>query len=205
MCRKITLILNTLNFLYPNPKPFLDFDSPFTCLIAVLLSAQTTDLRVNQITPKLFALANTPKQMSTLSMQTLESLIFPLGLSQIKAKAILNLSKLLLERHDGLVPCSFEHLEALPGVGHKTASVILSQIFQIPTFPVDTHIHRCARRWGLSNGKSVTQTEKDLKQKFPQDSWNRVHLQILSFAREYCKATQHNPNDCPICQPLKTL
>lgn len=196
------LIQQILNELFPDPSIPLVHRDPYTLLIAVLLSAQSTDARVNLITPELFALAATPKQMIELSIEEITEIIRPCGLSNTKAKAIWNLSKQLLEQHHGKVPASFEELEALPGVGHKTASVIVSQVFHQPAFPVDTHIHRCAKRWGLSSGKNVVQTEKDLKALFPKQSWNKLHLQIIYFARKYCPARAHKKYQCPICRFL---
>jgi len=194
--KKIRTILEKL---YPEPPiPLLHSDS-YTLLIAVLLSAQCTDARVNTITPLLFKKANTPQKMIQLDVAEIQAIIRPCGLAPRKAKAIWGLSQILLEKHQGQVPDTFEDLEALPGVGHKTASVVMSQAFHHPAFPVDTHIHRCAKRWGLSNGKNVEQTEKDLKLLFPKKYWNRLHLQIIYFAREYCQARKHSPSDCPIC------
>ncbi len=196
------LIQKKLNQLYPDPKIPLKHTSPYTLLIAVLLSAQCTDARVNQITPLLFAKAKTPLAMSKLSIAEIEKIIRPCGLSNNKAKAIRNLSKQLLENHAGRVPKTLKELEALPGVGHKTASVVMAQAFHVPAFPVDTHIHRNAKRWGLSSGKSVIQTEKDLKAVFKEQSWTKLHLQIIYFAREYCQARGHKKDDCPICSML---
>lgn len=177
----------------------LEHTDPYTLLIAVLLSAQSTDVRVNQVTPHLFALASTPQDMIRLSIREIEDIIRPCGLAPAKAKHIWHLSKLLLERHDGKVPETFEELEALPGVGHKTASVVMVQAFGKPAFPVDTHIHRLAFRWGLSDGKRVERTEHDLKKLFPQDTWDRRHLQIIYFGREYCPARGHRWEECPVC------
>jgi endonuclease III len=187
---------------FPNPEIPLSHLNPFTFLIAVLLSAQCTDARVNLITPALFAKASSPEKMVLLSIEEIEALIRPCGLAPKKSKAIWNLSKLLIERHQGIVPSCLEQLEALPGVGHKTASVVISQVFGIPAFPVDTHIHRCAKRWGLSLGKNVVQTERDLKAFFPKDSWNKLHLQIIYFARAFCPALRHDASKCPICSLL---
>lgn len=187
---------------FPNPEIPLSHLNPFTFLIAVLLSAQCTDARVNLITPALFAKASSPEKMVLLSIEEIEALIRPCGLAPKKSKAIWNLSKLLVERHQGMVPSCLEQLEALPGVGHKTASVVISQVFGIPAFPVDTHIHRCAKRWGLSSGKTVVQTERDLKAFFPKDSWNKLHLQIIYFARAFCPALRHDTSKCPICSLL---
>lgn len=195
-------IQQILEELFPAPSIPLKHRDPFTLLIAVLLSAQSTDARVNQITPMLFAKAVTPKEMIALSIDEIAQIIRPCGLSNTKAKAIWNLSKQLLENHLGKVPASFEALEKLPGVGHKTASVVMSQAFHEPAFPVDTHIHRCAKRWGLSSGKNVVQTEKDLKALFPKNTWNKLHLQIIYFARKYCPARGHHKDECPICSIL---
>jgi endonuclease-3 len=197
------LICKILDELFPDPQIPLKHRDPYTLLIAVLLSAQCTDARVNVITPTLFALADTPEKMVRLDPKKIEEIIRPCGLAPTKAKAIWNLSKDLIERHGGKVPDSFEELEKLPGVGHKTASVVMAQAFGHPAFPVDTHIHRCAQRWGLSSGKSVVQTEKDLKKVFPKKSWNKVHLQIILYARTYCPARGHKIDLCPICKALK--
>jgi endonuclease-3 len=194
--KKITEILA---YLYQEPAIPLKHHSHYTLLIAVLLSAQCTDARVNLITPALFALADTPEKMVRLSVVQIQSIIRPCGLSPRKAAAIHKLSEMLVELHDGNVPCSFEELEALPGVGHKTASVVMSQAFGKPSFPVDTHIHRCAKRWGLSNGKSVVQTERDLKKLFPRYMWNLLHHRNIYFEREFCPALRHDVNKCPIC------
>jgi endonuclease III len=192
-------ILKILAELYPAPAIPLKHHDPYTLLIAVLLSAQCTDARVNTITPRLFQKAKTPEKMVSLPVYEIEEIIRPCGLAPRKAKAISELSKILMHKHAGKVPCSFEELEELPGVGHKTASVVMSQAFHQPAFPVDTHIHRCAKRWGLSNGKNVEQTEADLKKIFAKKDWNRLHLQIIYFAREYCQARKHVVADCPIC------
>lgn len=196
---KVEKILQILNELYPSPPIPLKFSDRYTLLIAVLLSAQCTDARVNTITPKLFALANTPNKMVQLRVEEIEEIIRPCGLAPTKSRAIWQLSKILIEKFDGKVPNTFEALESLPGVGHKTASVVMSQGFGIPAFPVDTHIHRCAKRWGLTSGKDVKQTEADLKQLFPKKIWNKLHLQIIYFAREFCPARGHEPSVCPIC------
>lgn len=197
--RKIQKILASL---YPNPAIPLQHRSLYTLLIAVLLSARCTDARVNTITPKLFAKADSPEKMVKLSVSEIEDVIRPCGLSPRKSRAIWELSDIILKKHGGNVPGSFEDLESLPGVGHKTASVVMSQGFKQPAFPVDTHIHRCAKRWGLSSGKSVKQTEKDLKSLFPEKYWNTLHLQIIYFAREYCTARKHDIALCPICSTL---
>lgn len=199
---KAAAILKILNKLYPEPPIPLKHRDSYTLLIAVLLSAQCTDARVNQITPKLFAKADTPQKMVQLSVKEIEEIIRPCGLSPRKSKAIWELSQIILDKHGGHVPSTFEDLEALPGVGHKTASVVMSQGFGHPAFPVDTHIHRCAKRWGLSSGKNVVQTERDLKKLFPKERWNRLHLQIIYFAREYCQALRHDASLCPICSSI---
>ena len=188
-----------LEELYPETPVPLDHETPFQHLIAVLLSAQTTDLKANQVTPELFKHGPTPQKMARLEVSQIQSMIREVGLAPTKAKNIRRLSELLLERHQGEIPNTFEELEALPGVGHKTAGVVLAQAFGIPAFPVDTHIHRLAARWGLSNGKNVDQTEKDLKAVFPKNAWNALHLQIIFFGREYCPARYHDLSQCPIC------
>lgn len=196
---KAERIQGMLEELYPETPVPLDHDTPFQLLIAVLMSAQTTDLKVNQVTPELFKHGPTPKKMAGLEVSQIQSMIREVGLAPTKAKNIRRLSELLLERHQGEIPNTFEELEALPGVGHKTAGVVLAQAFGIPAFPVDTHIHRLAARWGLSNGKNVDQTEKDLKAVFPKNAWNALHLQIIFFGREYCPARYHDLSQCPIC------
>ena len=196
---KAERIQSMLEELYPETPVPLDHGTPFQLLVAVLMSAQTTDLKVNQVTPELFKQGPTPEKMAELEVSTIQSLIREVGLAPTKAKNIRRLSELLLERHQGEIPNTFEDLEALPGVGHKTAGVVLAQAFGIPAFPVDTHIHRLAARWGLSNGKNVDQTEKDLKAIFPKESWNDLHLQIIFFGREYCPARYHDLSQCPIC------
>ena len=188
-----------LDELFPNPKIPLLHKDPYTLLIAVLLSAQCTDERVNQVTPKLFKLADTAEKMAKLSPKQIETVIRPCGLGLQKSKAIQKLSEKLCSEYEGSVPASFDALESLPGVGHKTASVVMAQAFHIPAFPVDTHIFRCAHRWKLSCGKTVVQVEKDLKQLFPQPSWIKRHLQIIYFARTYCPARGHSKDACPIC------
>lgn len=199
---KVKLIQNVLNHLYPHPKIPLKHSSNYTLLIAVLLSAQCTDARVNKTTPELFAKAKTPKAMLALTPKQIETIIRPCGLAPSKSKAIWNLSKILLEEYGGRVPKTMEELEKLPGVGHKTASVVIVHAFGQSAFPVDTHIHRLAKRWGLSSGKSVKQTEKDLKELFPKRTWGTLHLQIIYFGREYCKARGHKKEECPICSKL---
>jgi len=196
---KAARIERILSELYPAPPIPLDHRDPFTLLVAVLLSAQCTDVRVNEVTPRLFERAATPADMAKLTPAQIRSIIKPCGLSPQKSKAIAGLSKILVEEHGGTVPQSFEALEALPGVGHKTASVVMAQAFGVPAFPVDTHIHRLAARWGLSNGRSVEQTERDLKALFKEASWNALHLQIIYFGREHCPARGHDLTKCPIC------
>ena len=196
---KAERIQNILEELYPEIPVPLDHETPFQLLIAVLMSAQTTDLKVNQVTPELFKKGPTPEKMASLEVAHIQSMIREVGLAPTKAKNIKRLSELLLERHDGEIPNTFEELENLPGVGHKTAGVVLAQAFGIPAFPIDTHIHRLAARWGLSNGRNVEQTEKDLKAVFPKNAWNDLHLQIIFFGREYCPARYHDLSQCPIC------
>ncbi|MFT6146465.1 MAG: endonuclease-3 [Myxococcota bacterium] len=188
-----------LDGLYPETPVPLDHSDPFTLLVAVLLSAQTTDKKVNEISPELFAAGGTPSTMASLTVEQIKHLIRQIGLSNTKSKNLYKLCRLLLANHDGEVPQTFEELEALPGVGHKTASVVMSQAFGVPAFPVDTHIHRLAARWGLSDGKNVEKTERDLKALFPRHSWNSLHLQIIFFGREYCPARYHDLSTCPIC------
>jgi len=189
---KVAFVIKTLEELYPEIPIPLDHTDPYTLLIAVLLSAQSTDVRVNQITPLLFARAKTPYEMVKLSQEEIRDIIRPVGLSPMKSKGIYELSHILIEQHEGQVPKSFESLEALPAVGHKTASVVMAQAFGVPAFPVDTHIHRLMYRWGLSNGKNVVKTEKDAKRLFPKDKWNALHLQIIWYGREYCPARGWN-------------
>lgn len=196
---KAQRIHSMLDELYPTTPIPLDHTDPYTLLVAVLLSAQCTDKRVNTVTPALFELGPNPQEMANAPVDKIREIIRPCGLSPAKSKNISNLSKLLLEHHDGIVPQSFEELEALPGVGHKTASVVMAQAFGVPAFPVDTHIHRLAARWGLSGARNVDQTERDLKALFPRASWNKLHLQIIFFGREYCPARGHALADCPIC------
>ncbi|HMG15089.1 MAG TPA: endonuclease III [Saprospiraceae bacterium] len=195
--KEIQIILNNL---YPETPIPLKHNDAYTLLIAVLLSAQCTDERVNKITPILFAKADDAFKMNKLKVEEIKEIIYPCGLSPAKSKHILALSQILVEKYNGEVPATFEELEALPGVGHKTASVVMSQAFGFPAFPVDTHIHRLAHRWALSNGKSVTQTEKDLKSLFPKDTWNKLHLQIIYYGRQYCSARAHKVEDCDICR-----
>ena len=192
-------IQRILEELYPETPIPLRHEDAYTLLVAVVLSAQCTDERVNQITPALFARADNPADMAKVPVEDIREIIKPCGLSPAKSKAISGLSQIIMEKHGGAVPESFEALEALPGVGHKTASVVMSQAFGHPAFPVDTHIHRLAARWGLSSGKNVEQTERDLKAAFPESSWNKLHLQIIYFGRQYCQARSHKPEQCPIC------
>lgn len=192
--------MQVLEDLYPETPIPLQHEDAYTLLVAVLLSAQCTDERVNKVTPFLFAQASTPSDMVLLQPEEIEKIIKPCGLSPRKSKAIWELSRILLDSYNGEVPQSFEALEALPGVGHKTASVVMSQAFGVPAFPVDTHIHRLAYRWGLSTGKNVEKTEADLKLLFPREKWNSLHLQIIFFGRQYCMARPHNPYTCPICK-----
>lgn len=197
---RVAYIAQKLQALYPTQPVPLDHTDPYTLLIAVLLSAQCTDERVNQVTPALFAMADNPAEMATHSAEEIREIIKPCGLSPQKSKAIRRLSEILLEEHGGEVPQDMEALERLPGVGHKTASVVMSQAFGVPAFPVDTHIHRLAQRWGLTNGKSVTQTERDLTRLFPRESWNALHLQIIFYGREYCTARGCDGRVCEICR-----
>jgi endonuclease-3 len=199
---RVQFILSKLEELYPETPIPLNHSDPYTLLIAVLLSAQCTDERVNQITPLLFAKANNPTDMLKLSVEEIQNIIRPCGLSPMKSKGIYGLSKMIMEEHGGLVPQSFEALEAMPSVGHKTASVVMSQAFGVPAFPVDTHIHRLAYRWRLSPAKNVEQTEKDLKRQIPEGLWNKAHLQIIFMGREYCPARGHIIEKCPICSVL---
>ena len=185
---KVDFVIKTLRKLYPTIPIPLDHSDPYTLLIAVLMSAQSTDVRVNQITPKLFARAKTPYEMVKLSVEEIREIIKPVGLSPMKSNGIYGLSKILIEKHEGKVPKSYEELESLPSVGHKTAAVVLAQAFGIQTFPVDTHIHRLMYRWGFSNGKNVVQTERDAKRLFPKELWNDLHLQIIWYGREYSPA-----------------
>lgn len=196
---KAERIVEMLEELYPETPVPLDHTNHFELLVAVLMSAQTTDLKVNEVTPALFTKANTPHAMAELPVETILNDIRQVGLAPTKAKNIKRLSELLVERHDGIIPDSFEALEALPGVGHKTAGVVLAQAFGIPAFPIDTHIHRLGARWGLSNGTTVERTERDLKAIFPKELWNKLHLQIIFFGREYCPARRHDLTQCPIC------
>jgi endonuclease-3 len=195
-------IVEVLEQHYPTTPIPLDHQDPFTLLIAVLLSAQCTDVRVNQITPDLFRLASTPAAMAQVPVEKIQEIIRPCGLSPRKAKAISELSHILINQHHGQVPQNFSALEALPGVGHKTASVVMAQAFGVPAFPVDTHIHRLAQRWKLTDGKNVEQTEADLKQLFPRELWNKLHLQIIFYGREFCSARGCDGTVCPLCREL---
>ena len=195
-------VMQRLEQQYPETPVPLDHSDPFTLLIAVLLSAQCTDKKVNEVTPALFAAGPTPAAMAELDEEQILGFIRQLGLAKTKAKNVRRLAQLLLERHDGAVPQSFEELEALPGVGHKTASVVMAQAFGVPAFPVDTHIHRLAQRWGLSNGENVASTERDLKALFPETAWNRLHLQISFYGREFCTARGCDGRVCPLCREL---
>ncbi|HBH73610.1 MAG TPA: endonuclease III [Synechococcales bacterium UBA10510] len=199
---RAALVMERLEQHYPETPIPLDHSDPFTLLIAVLLSAQCTDKKVNEVTPALFAAGPNPAAMAALAEQTILGHIRVLGLAKTKARNVKRLAELLLERHDGAVPRSFAELEALPGVGHKTASVVMAQAFGVPAFPVDTHIHRLAQRWGLSNGLSVEQTERDLKGLFPREAWNKLHLQIIFYGREHCTARGCNGTLCGLCREL---
>lgn len=196
---KALKIQQILDGLYPSTPIPLDHTDPFSLLVAVVLSAQCTDKKVNEVTPALFKAAPDPAAMAAMRVDDVLAIIRPLGLAPTKAKNLVALAGLLMERHGGQVPESFEQLEALPGVGHKTASVVMSQAFGHPAFPVDTHIHRLAARWGLSDSSTVERTEADLKATFPKRDWNKLHLQIIYFGREHCPARGHDPADCPIC------
>ena len=196
------IIISELQKLYPETPIPLNHNGPFTLLIAVVLSAQSTDKKVNELTEELFKVADTPKKMVNLGIDNIYKYIKQLGLSRQKSKNTYNLSKILLEKYNGVVPNTFEELESLPGVGHKTASVVMSQVFNVPSFPVDTHIHRLSQRWGLTNGKSVIQTEKDLKKIFPISLWNKLHLQIIFYGREYCTARGCDGTKCFICKKV---
>jgi endonuclease-3 len=192
-------VAKTLEKLYPETPIPLDHKDAYTLLVAVVLSAQCTDKRVNLVTPELFGLADTPQKMAKVPVAEIQRIIRPCGLSPQKAKAISGLSKILIEKHGGKVPGTFEELEELPGVGHKTASVVMSQAFGVPAFPVDTHIHRLAKRWRLSSGRNVVETERDLKSLFPEASWNKLHLRIIYYGREHCTARGCNGKTCMIC------
>ncbi len=211
MKNKIKSILDMLDFFFPNPSIPLEHKDPYTLLVAVVLSARNRDERVNKVTPQLFKLANNPRDMIKLKQETIQQIIRPCGLSPQKSKAIVGLSKILIDKYKGEVPKNFEDLEYLPGVGHKTASVVMTQAFDIPAFPVDTHIHRLMYRWGLSEGKNVVQTEKDAKKLFPKEKWGKIHLQMIYYGRQYCPARGFRLEKCPITQRyggklfLKTL
>ncbi|MGZ3788042.1 MAG: endonuclease III [Bacteriovorax sp.] len=202
---KAQFIMKRLDELYPETPIPLDHKDPYTLLIAVLLSAQCTDERVNKVTPVLFAKADTPQKMVKLSVSEIEAIIRPCGLAPRKSKAIHGLSQILIDKYKGEVPRSFEELEELPGVGHKTASVVMAQSFNVPAFPVDTHIHRLAQRWGLTNGKNVEQTEADLKKIFPREKWNKLHLQMIFYGREFCQARGCDGLSCDICSSFNVL
>ncbi|MFN9365871.1 MAG: endonuclease III [Planctomycetota bacterium] len=191
-----------LGELYPQTPVPLDHTDPYTLLVSVLLSAQCTDVRVNQVTPALFRLANTPRKMMRVPVDNIREIIRPCGLSPRKSVAISELSRILIEEHGGEVPCDFAQLERLPGVGHKTASVVMAQAFGVPAFPIDTHIHRLAQRWELTSGKNVEVTERDLKRLFPEELWNSLHLQIIFYGREHCTARGCNGTVCEICRTL---
>ena len=197
---RATFIEEKLNSLYPNPQPPLLHKNDFELLVAVLLSAQCTDERVNQVTPALFKNVGNPISMLTLGIEEVQQIIRPCGLSPKKSRAIIALSQILIEKHRGKVPVSYQELESLPGVGHKTASVVMSQGFGFPAFPVDTHIHRLGQRWGLTNGKNVEQTERDLKNIFPKEKWNHLHLQFIFYGREFCTARRCDGRVCEICR-----
>ena len=199
---RAALVLQRLNERYPETPIPLDHSDPFTLLIAVLLSAQCTDKKVNEVTPGLFAAAPTPQAMAELSEEQIHNFIRQLGLARTKAKNVRRLAQILLDSHQGQVPRRFDALEALPGVGHKTASVVMAQAFGVPAFPVDTHIHRLAQRWGLTDGSNVARTETDLKRLFPKDQWNRLHLQIIYYGREHCTARGCDGRVCPMCREL---
>jgi endonuclease-3 len=201
--RRAEYVSHRLAELYPNPPVPLDHSDPFTLLVAVLLSAQTTDKRVNLVTPDLFRRASTPEAMMQVPVEEILALIRTCGLAPQKAKAISGLSRILVEKFEGKVPADLEALETLPGVGHKTAQVVMAQVFGVPSFPVDTHIHRLAARWGLSSGKNVIQTERDLKRLFPKERWNPLHLQIIFYGREHCTARGCNGKTCEICSKFE--
>jgi len=196
---KVNNILNILERYFPDPEIPLHHKDAYTLLISVLLSAQCTDVQVNKTTPYLFKQADNPYDMVKMSVEEIREIIRPCGLSPMKSKGIHGLSKILIEKYNGAVPNTFEALESLPAVGHKTASVVMTQWFKVPAFPVDTHIHRLAYRWGLTNGKSVEQTEKDLKRLIPKEKWDKAHLQIIYFGRKFCPARNHQWQECPIC------
>tara|TARA_B110000014_G_C20110066_1_gene584575 strand:+ start:1602 stop:2225 length:624 start_codon:yes stop_codon:yes gene_type:complete len=199
MGQNVSAIGTILDELYPEQPIPLDHRDPYTFLVAVMLSAQTTDKKVNQVTPSLFDRADTPEKMANLEVDEIREIIREIGLAPTKAKNLKKMAEQLIDLHSGVVPRTFEELEELAGVGHKTASVVMVQAFGVPAFPVDTHIHRLAKRWGLSEGRNVVQVERDLKALFPEDEWKRRHLQIIFFGREYCPARGHNLEECPIC------
>lgn len=199
---RVEYISRRLEALYPETPIPLDHTDSYTLLIAVLLSAQCTDMRVNQVTPALFELASTPEQMAMVPVEAIRAIIRPCGLSPRKSKAISELSQILIDKHGGEVPASFDALEALPGVGHKTASVVMAQAFGVPAFPVDTHIHRLSKRWRLSPGKNVVETERYLKRLFPEEKWNKLHLQIIFYGREHCSARGCDGRSCEICAKI---
>ena len=199
---RVKIIIKRLEEIYPETPIPLDHQNDFTLLVAVVLSAQSTDKKVNELTKDLFRIAQTPNEMYMLGEKKIYDLIKQLGLAKTKAKNIYKLSKIIVERYNSIIPCSFKELESLPGVGHKTASVVMSQAFQVPAFPVDTHIHRLSQRWGLTSGKSVIQTEEDLKKLFPKNLWNKLHLQIIFYGREYCSARGCNGTICKLCKEL---
>lgn len=199
---KAELVIQTLEALFPNPQIPLHHKDSYTLLIAVVLSAQCTDARVNEVTKELFKIASTPEEMSSLSLDEIERVIRPCGLGRTKARALKGLSQILIDSYQSKVPSDIKTLEKLPGVGHKTASVMMIQAFHTPAFPVDTHIHRCAKRWGLSKGKTVEETEKDLMKVFPKEIWHRLHLQIIYYGREFCPARGHHIDGCPICRAI---
>lgn len=199
---KVKLVIDTLEHHFPKTPIPLDHKDPYTLLIAVLLSAQSTDAGVNKVTPILFDRADNPYDMVKLTVEEIRSIIRPVGLSPAKSKNIHALSQILIDQYQGIVPESLEDLESLPGVGHKTASVVVSQAFGVPAFPVDTHIQRLMYRWTLSTGKNVVQTERDAKRLFPKELWNKLHLQIIFFGRAFCPARGHDPNACPLCSKI---
>ena len=199
---KVSFVIDLLEQEFPETPVPLDHTDAYTLLVAVLLSAQCTDERVNKITPALFELANNPFDMAKQDVDVVREIIKPCGLSPRKSKAIVELSNILVDKYNGEVPASFEALEELPGVGHKTASVVMAQAFNVPAFPVDTHIHRLLYRWNLTNGKNVEQTEKDAKRLFPKELWNKLHLQIIFFGRKFCPTRGHHPEECPICSKI---
>jgi endonuclease-3 len=205
MKEKAKIIQEILNSHFPDPKPPLVYKNPYTLLIAVLLSAQCTDKRVNEVTQSLFLKADSPEKMVQIGLEEIQQIIRPCGLYRAKSKAILQLSEILIRKFNSQIPRTLKALQNLPGVGHKTASVVYCQCYQQPAFPIDTHIHRCAKRWGLTQGKNVEETEKDLKKVFPKNSWSKLHLQIIFYARAFCKARGHVEKNCPICAKVCSL